>query len=85
MKRTISGVLESVDDELILALSAYPAFHSAHEGYAVLKEEVDELWDQVKLKQSKRDPEAMQRECIQIAAMAVRFALEICAYQDAKK
>jgi hypothetical protein len=59
------------------ARAAYPAFNSPHEGYAVILEEVDELWDLVKVKQSKHDLAHMRLECIQIAAMALRFALEL--------
>ena len=32
-----------VDKELAAANERFPQFHSAHEGYAVIKEEVDEL------------------------------------------
>ena len=32
-----------VDKELASANERFPQFHSAHEGYAVIKEEVDEL------------------------------------------
>ena len=57
------------------ATAKYGYFASAHEGWAVLYEEVDELWDEVRKKRSKRDPEAMYRECVQIAAMALKFAV----------
>lgn len=63
----------------------WPKFNSAHEGFAVLKEEVDELWDHVKTNQKRRDIEAMRKECIQVAAMAIRFALEICNETDGRK
>lgn len=51
----------------------WPGFNSAHEGFAVLKEEVDELWDHVKVNQKKRDLLAMRAEAIQVAAMALKF------------
>lgn len=70
-------VLELVTDELKRARK-WPAMNSAHEGYAVLAEEVDELWDHVKVQQSKRDIPAMAYEAIQVAAMAVRFAVDVC-------
>lgn len=53
-------------------------WNSAHEGYGIILEELDELWEHVKTKQKRRDLEAMRKEAIQVAAMAVRFALEVC-------
>jgi hypothetical protein len=60
------------------ARDLYPAFNSAHEGYAVLLEEVDELWVEIKKNPKKRDPVAMREEAIQVAAMALRFVIDIC-------
>jgi NTP pyrophosphatase (non-canonical NTP hydrolase) len=60
------------------AMDNWPPFNSAHEGYGVLAEELDELWDHVKTNQKKRDIEKMRKEAIQVAAMALRFAVEIC-------
>ena len=73
----LDNILEAVHDELIRAERLHGKFNSIHEGYAVLLEEVDELWDQVKLKTSKRDPDNMRTECIQIAAMAARFYVDL--------
>lgn len=67
----------AVSRELAKAVVEYPAFNSAHEGYAVILEEVEELWAYVKTKQSERDIDAMRKECVQIAAMAARFAVEL--------
>jgi hypothetical protein len=67
------------------AMSNWPTFNSAHEGFAVLKEEVDELWDHVKTNQKKRDIPAMRKEAIQVAAMALRFAVEICNEENGRK
>lgn len=74
MKKSVKEVEREIDR----AGTAYPPFNSAHEGFAILLEEVDELWDLVKVKQSKRDIEAMKAEAIQIAAMAVRFIEDCC-------
>jgi hypothetical protein len=56
----------------------YPKFNSAHEGYAVLLEEVEELWDEIKKSPKKRDPAKMREEAIQTAAMALRFLTDVC-------
>ena len=60
------------------AVNRYASFNSAHEGYAILKEEVDELWDEIKKKDHIRDKKEMKKEAIQVAAMALRFITEIC-------
>lgn len=65
-------ILEEVAAELERAKKFKP-FNSAHEGYAVLLEEVDELWDIVKMNQTKRDLDKMRKEAVQVAAMAVKF------------
>lgn len=62
--------------ELQNARKKFPAFNSAHEGYAILEEEVDELWDEVKRKDSSK--EKMRKEAIQVAAMAIRFVEDVC-------
>lgn len=65
--------------ELSLAVLAYPKpMASPHEGYAVILEELDELWALVKVKQSAQDLGAMRREACQVAAMALRFMIDLC-------
>ena len=57
----------------------FPLFASLHEGYAVLKEEVEEFWDIVKSYKYNETDESQieylnhaEKELIQIAAMAVK-------------
>jgi hypothetical protein len=69
-------VFFEVSEELRVAQEMFPPFHTAHEGYAVILEELDELWEIVKLRQGTRDQAKLRREAIQVAAMAIRFALE---------
>ncbi len=73
----VSSVCDDVIDELNRAFK-WPPFNSAHEGFSVLAEEVDELWDHVKVNQKCRDVAAMRKEAIQVAAMAIRFAYDVC-------
>ena len=68
-----SEAFEKVKAELHEATTKFPAFNSSHEGYAVLKEEVDELWDEIKANRHNRTRE----EAIQVAAMAIRFLIDL--------
>jgi NTP pyrophosphatase (non-canonical NTP hydrolase) len=77
-KRDLQAATEDAYTEAEAAAANWPAFNSAHEGFAILAEEVDELWDQVKVNQTRRDLAAMRREAVQVAAMAIRFAAEVC-------
>lgn len=51
--------------------------NSAHEGYAVLLEEVNELWDEVRKPRDSRSPFRMLGELVQIGAMAQRVAEDV--------
>lgn len=72
-------------EEAYEALHNWPSMRSAHEGYAILLEEVDELWDHVKQNQKKRNLDEMRKEAIQVAAMAIRFAAEVCDEENGRK
>lgn len=75
----IQKVCSEVAEELTRASVLFPnPQNSAHEGFAVLQEEIDEVWDHVKVNQKRRDNAALRKELIQAAAMAVRMAIEIC-------
>ncbi len=64
-----------IADELTKARAKFPGFRSAHEGYAILKEEVDELWDVIKAKGCTK--ERIAEEAIQVAAMAISFLIDM--------
>ena len=70
--------VQAIINEYDAACRKHPTkHHSAHESYAVLLEEVDELKEHVWKKQSKRDLKAMRKEAVQVAAMALRFITDI--------
>ena len=71
-----AGLVREVVAELERATRKFGSFNSAHEGYAVLKEEVDELWDEIKKKSP--DKTKLEAEAKQVAAMGLRFAMDIC-------
>ena len=75
---------DSVDLEIRMeqerGVKKFGRYHSMHEAYAVVKEELDEFWDGVKANDP--DPE----ELLQVCATARRALLELCeqAAKEAK-
>lgn len=82
MTKDVLAVADAIAAEVVRARLKHGPMKSAHEGYAVLLEEIDELWDEVK----KRYPSAelMRNEAIQIGAMAARFVLDITPFPQSE-
>ena len=74
MKRKTAITL--VKDELDRVQTKHPPIASCHEGYAVLLEEVDELWDEIKGGQGAKHRGVS--EAVQVAAMALRYLIDLC-------
>ena len=66
--------------EAIRASKKHPAMRSHHEAYAVIAEEFEEYWTEVKKGGSTcpRDPEALKIELIHTAAMCLRALHDLC-------
>jgi hypothetical protein len=73
---TEAGIIREVVAELNRASARFGNFGNGHEGYAVILEELDELWAEVKDKNSY--PEIWDGEAKQVAAMAIRFMRDVC-------
>lgn len=71
-----STAFKLVKDELDRALADHGNFNSTHEGYAIILEELDELWDEIKANQGTTDRGVS--EAVQIAAMAIRYLTNLC-------
>ena len=69
--------LEDMETELVHAESKFPAYHSYHEAYAVILEELDEFWEIVRQQDNDRDPQGARKELIQIAVTAWRAAKDL--------
>lgn len=63
-----------VADELGKAQEKFPSMRSPLEGLAIIEEEVDELKQEVR--HGTRD--GMRGEAVQVAAMALRFLIDLC-------
>lgn len=74
----IDDIVDDIVQEYSRAIMNNEPFNSAHEGYAVLLEEVDELKYEVWKNPTKRDIKKMKEEAIQVGAMAIRFINDIC-------
>lgn len=74
------NALLDVAVELATATAMHGSMCSGHEGWAVIKEELDELWEEVRKQKPGKETDiaAMRKEAIQVAAMAVRFVEDVC-------
>jgi hypothetical protein len=73
-RRLIAAVAET-ESELIRAIQKHPTFNSPHEGWAVIKEELDELWEHCRANTARSSK--ARAEAKQVAAMALRFMVEL--------
>jgi len=67
------SIFTELISEVSRAESLFPNYNSSHEGYAIIKEELDELWDEVKNNKRVGSVERQKKEAIQVAVTAIRF------------
>jgi hypothetical protein len=67
------SALNEVADELRRAMSRFGPYASPHEGYAVILEELHELWYEV----CQGTRETQRGEVVQVAAVAIRFLVDV--------
>jgi hypothetical protein len=73
----IDIALSEVREELIVAYENFPRFRSAHEGVAIVDEEFREFRDAAYWPHQ-HAPGAEETEARQLAAMAVRYLVDVC-------
>lgn len=71
----VKNALELVIAELNAVRREHPPMASAHEGYALILEELEELWEEVKMRQPVH--ERMRDEAVQLAAMSICFLIDV--------
>lgn len=70
----IQEQVKAVVRELDRAVTKHPqGMRSGHEGHSILREEMEEMWDAVKAD----DLAHAREEAVQVAAMALRFLLDV--------
>lgn len=75
----VKEVLGIVGAELIRARGLHGPMRSGHEAYGVIKEEVDEMWDEIKT----NDGAKALKEAVQVAAMAVSMIVDLTPAEPA--
>jgi len=71
--RRLDAALAEVREEVEKAINKHGPMASAHEGYAVIAEELDELWDEVKADRGYQ--ESAMSEAKQVAAMGLKYLI----------
>ena len=69
-------VWTEIKEEYKQAIQTNPAFHSPHEGLAVIEDQFEDLKRQVFMPRSRRSTDEMRKEAVQIACMAIRFIVD---------
>lgn len=72
-----TGFSRHVGWEFCRARDKHAPMNSLHEAYAVIEEERDELWDEVKRRKDSRDFARVYIETVQIAAMCMRLVHDL--------
>ena len=78
LEERLSNILEEAKSEIVFIATTYNNFNSPHEGYAIILEELDELWSEIKKGSSERNPIEMENECKRIIAAVTCFMLYCC-------
>ena len=76
------ALLMEIGDEYERAIKKFPTFTTRHEGYAVILEELDEVWTAIK------DDElitVVERELVQVGAMVLRFLMDLVYHSSEQR
>jgi len=75
-RSSLEALLAELGQSLARAEAKHPPIRGPHEGYAVILEELDELWAEVKAQPI--DAAEMRKEAMHVAAMGLRFVKDVC-------
>jgi hypothetical protein len=77
MKKRRSVAVKEVLDLLSKELEERRSMLTMHDAYAKVLEELDELWDEIKLPANKRSLKAIRSEASQVAVRAIRLMIDL--------
>lgn len=80
VEKKVWSALAKVHAELGRSTEEHGWFNSKHEGYAVIKEQLDDLWDGIKSKMW--TDQERYNEAMQVAAMAIKYM--VCFKPDGR-
>lgn len=80
----IEAALDEVRCELYMAIGNFPSFRSAHEGVAIIDEEMIEFRDAAYWPHNEETGDE-EVEATQLAAMAVRYLVDVCYNPEAPR
>ncbi len=75
--KTYGAICSDIVDEVLSSKDKHKPFNSSHEGYAVLLEELDEVWEEIKKSKHYTLSNEAKQELIQVAAVAMRMINEL--------
>lgn len=75
LEMRVDAALALMRGEILRAMRKHAPMHSPHEGHSVIREELEELWQHVMADTGRT--RAAKKEALQIAAMGLRYALDI--------
>jgi hypothetical protein len=73
----IGKSIKTIITEYNHTIIKHAPFHSTYEGWALIKQKVDDLWEEIKKEESSDSREVMMKEAAQIGAMAMRFIIDL--------
>lgn len=71
-----ASAIKLISDEIARAQAIRDKYNNFHEASAVIREEYEELWDEIKMKY--HDVEKIRYEAVHLAATTLRLLIELC-------
>ncbi len=73
----IGKTIKAIIAEYNYSIVKNEPLNSPHEGWALIKQKVDGLWEEIKKNNTDNSKEAIMKEAAQIGAMAMRFMVDL--------